>query len=277
MNKTPLKKRLARIIFEADTPLARAFDTVLLLVIVISIILVVLETIDPVRQVYGQQLYLIEWVITILFTIEYLLRLFLARHAFHYARSFYGIVDLLAIIPTYISLIFPDPHYLIIIRGLRLLRLFRIFKLTRHIRAAENIKRALIASKAKITVFLGSTLFLMMIIGALMYLIEGPENGFENIPISIYWAINTMTPVSESDLIAKTPLGQVFAAILMIMGYALLAIPSGIVSSEITRASIHQRNQRACPSCKRTGHENQAEFCKYCGAKLNSSNLKYNE
>lgn len=272
MKKTPIKKRLARIIFETDTPLAKAFDAILLVVIMISIILVVLETIDPVRQAIGHELYVVEWIITVLFTIEYFLRLFLARHASHYAISFYGIIDLMAIVPTYISLIFPDPHYLIIIRGLRLLRLFRIFKLTRHIRAAENIKRALAASKAKITVFLGSTIFLMMIIGAFMYLIEGPENGFSNIPISIYWAINTMTPVSESDLVAKTPIGQVFAAILMIMGYALLAIPSGIVSSEITRASINQQNLRICPSCNRSGHEYQAEFCKYCGSELNQSN-----
>ncbi len=263
-----LKQRLARIIFEADTKPAKAFDAILMAIILISIVLVILETIKPVYEAYGNILYLTEWIITILFTIEYFLRLFLARHASHYARSFYGIIDLMAILPTYISLFIPDPHYLMVIRALRLLRLFRIFKLTRYFKAAENIKRALYASRAKIIVFLGSTLTLMLILGALMYLVEGPENGFKNIPVSIYWSIQTMTPVSQSDLAAKTDLGKALAAFLMIMGYALLAIPSGIVSSEITRASIHEQQKRFCPSCGSKRHGNEAVYCWFCGTKL---------
>lgn len=229
----------------------------------------VLETIDPVYDKYGQELFIAEWVITLFFTIEYLLRLILARHATHYAFSFYGLIDLMAILPTYLSLIVPDPHYLLIVRALRLLRLFRILKFTRYIRATKTIKKALIASKTKITVFLGSILTLMLVMGSIMYLIEGPENGYSNIPVSIYWAINTLTPVGESSLSAKTVIGQTIAALLMIMGYALLAIPSGIVSSEITRASVQQRNEKICPHCGRGGHEIEAEYCKYCGKTLN--------
>ncbi len=264
-------QRLANIIFETDTPAAKLFDAVLLVVILLSVVLAVVETIDPVKEKVGDQLYIAEWIITGLFTIEYILRLALARHALHYARSFYGVIDLLAIIPTYLELLFPHPHYLMVVRALRFLRLFRIFKLTRYIRAAENIKGALIASRAKIVVFLASIFVIILIIGACMYLIEGPEHGFNNIPVSVYWAINTITPVGESNLTAKTTFGKSLSAILMILGYAILAVPTGIVSSEITRATVSQEHQRICNSCGKSGHEQAAEYCKYCGARLPDS------
>ena len=267
-NKPPLKRRLAHIIFEADTPWSRGFDVVLLVTILLSVVLVVLETVEPLHKAYGNIFYTLEWCITGLFTLEYLARLTLARHPGHYAWSFFGLIDFLAILPTYLELFVAGPHYLMVIRVLRLLRLFRILKLTRYIRAEENIKKALKASRAKIVVFFGSVLSIMLVLGALMYLIEGPEHGFKNIPLSIYWAINTMTPVSESELAAKTVPGRVFAALLMFLGYALLAIPSGIVSSEITRASRYQLDDRICPSCGKGGHESVAGHCKFCGALL---------
>jgi len=274
-NKTPLKQRIARIIFETDTPAAKAFDALLLAVIILSVILVVLETIQPVARQWKYQLLIAEWCITLLFTLEYFTRLFLARHPGHYAGSFYGVIDLLAILPAYLGLLVSGPHYLMIIRALRLLRLFRIFKLSRYVRAGENIKKALFAARAKIIVFLGSTLTIMLFIGALMYLIEGPENGFHNIPIGIYWAIKTMTPVSSSDLTAETSLGRTFAAMLMILGYAL-AIPTGIISSELTRTSLQQKTQRTCPSCGKSTYERLAGYCKYCGANLPSLNNERN-
>ncbi len=265
-----LKQRLSRIIFETDTPLAKAFDIALMIIIFLSVLLVVIESIQPIKAQYGYEFYMIEWVITILFTIEYLLRLYLARHALNYALSFYGIIDLLAILPTYIELFVSGPHFLMVIRTLRLLRLFRILKLTRYIRAAENIKDALKASRIKITVFLGAIITVVVVLGAFMYIVEGPENGFNNIPVSVYWAIQTITPVSEGSLTAKTDFGRAMAAILMILGYAILAIPTGIVSSEITKASYNQQNKKICPNCSRIVHEEDAKYCNYCGSELNA-------
>ncbi len=267
-DKAPLKERIGRIIFRTDTPKAKAFDAFLLVAILLSVLLVILETIGPLKEAYGRSFFILEWFFTGAFTLEYLLRIYLAHRPKVYIFSFYGIIDLLAVLPSYLELFLVGPHYLMVIRILRMLRLFRIFKLTRYIRAEENIRKALKASKAKIVVFFASVLVIVTIIGAFMYLIEGPQHGFKNIPVSVYWAINTMTPVSEGDLQAETAMGQAFAAFLMFMGYALLAIPSGIVSSEITRASLHQQQERLCPSCGRSGHENIAEHCKFCGAEL---------
>lgn len=258
---------LSRVIFETDTGGARAFDIGLLVAILVNTVLVIIETIQPINEAYGSVLYIIEWGFTILFTLEYLLRLYLAHHTIRYMVSFFGLVDLLAILPTYIELLVAGPHYLAIIRALRLLRLFRVFKLTRYIRAASNIRKALRASAAKITVFLGTVLVMVLFLGAVMYLIEGPEHGFDNIPISMYWAINTITPISESGLSAQTIPGRALAAFLMIAGYAILAIPTGIVSSEITRAS-GTVGERVCSNCQRSGHMRDAQYCKYCGEVL---------
>lgn len=266
--KKSLKQRLANLIFETNTTASKAFDIALLIIILTSVVLVVIETIEPVQESIGRELYIAEWIITILFTIEYIIRLTVARHPTHYAKSFYGVIDLLAILPTYLELFFLHPHYLMIVRALRLLRLFRIFKLTRYVRAAENIQKALIASRAKITVFLGAIFTLIIIIGACMYLIEGPENGFTNIPRSAYWAINTITPVGEAELEAKTLIGKVLASVLMILGYAILAVPTGIVSSEITKATMSQQQQRTCPNCGKKGHESEAAYCRSCGTEL---------
>jgi voltage-gated potassium channel len=261
------KQWLRRVIFETDTWGARAFDIGLLVAILVNTLLVVIETIEPVKEKYGTILYAIEWGFTIIFTLEYLLRLYLAYDTFRYVVSFFGVVDLLAILPTYIELFITGSHYLAIIRAMRLLRLFRVFKLTRYIRAARNIRLALKASAAKITVFLGTIVVVVLFLGSVVYLVEGPEHGFNNIPVSMYWAINTLSPISESELTAKTISGQILTAVLMIIGYAILAIPTGIVSSEITRVST-TTGDRSCTNCGRTGHQRDAQCCKYCGAVL---------
>jgi voltage-gated potassium channel len=261
------KQWLSRVIFETDTWGARAFDIGLLVAILVNTLLVIIETIHPVKEAYGTPLRIAEWGFTLLFTAEYLLRLYLANHTLRYSFSFFGIIDLLAILPTYIELFITGSHYLAIIRATRLLRLFRVFKLTRYIRAATNIRRALRASGARIVVFLGTVTVVVLLIGSVMYLIEGPENGFTNIPVSMYWAINTITPISESTLKAKTILGRGFAALLMIAGYAILAIPTGIVSSEITRVSA-SIGDRVCDECQRGGHREEAHHCYHCGAVL---------
>ncbi|PSR05282.1 MAG: ion transporter [Bacteroidetes bacterium SW_11_45_7] len=263
-----LKQRIANLIFETNTTASKAFDIALLIIILTSVVLVIIETIEPVKESIGRELYIAEWLITILFTIEYITRLSVARQPTHYAKSFYGIIDLLAILPTYLELLFLHPHYLMVVRALRLLRLFRIFKLTRYVRAADNIQQALIASRAKITVFLGAIFTLIIIIGACMYLIEGPENGFTKIPGSAYRAINTITPVGEAELEAKTIIGKALASVLMIPGYAILAVPTGIVSSEITKATMSQQQQRICPNCGKKGHESKATYCRSCGTEL---------
>lgn len=263
------KDRLARVIFKTDTPWAKAFDVFLLLAILFSVFLVVLESYQAVREAYETFFFYSEWGITALFTVEYLTRLYLAKRPLRYALSFFGIIDLLAVLPSYLELFLVGPHYLMVIRALRLLRLFRILKITRFIKAENTIRRALKASRPKIVVFLVSILLIMLVIGASMYLIEGPEHGFENIPLGVYWALNTLTPVSGGTLVAQTVLGRILAAILMFLGYALLAIPTGIISSEITRAALEQQKQdRICPSCGRSGHEKEATHCKFCGAKL---------
>lgn len=266
-NTETFRQWLSRVIFETDTWGARAFDIGLLVAILVNTILVIIETIQPVKEVYGSILYTVEWGFTIIFTLEYLLRLYLAHHTLRYMYSFYGVVDLLAILPTYIELFVTGSHYLAIIRAMRLLRLFRVFKLTRYIRAASNIRLALRASAAKITVFLGAIIVVVLFLGSVVYLVEGPEHGFDNIPISMYWAINTLSPISESGLTAKTIPGQILTALLMITGYAILAIPTGIVSSEITRVSA-TTGVRTCSNCGRAGHQRDAQYCKYCGALL---------
>ncbi len=261
------KQWLSRVIFETDTWGARLFDMGLLVAILVNTVLVMVETIQPIKESYGPILYSIEWGFTILFTLEYLLRLYLAPNPFRYISSFYGVIDLLAILPTYIELFLSGSHYLAIIRAMRLLRLFRVFKLTRYIRAASNIRLALRASAAKITVFLGAVIVVVLFLGAVVYLVEGPENGFNNIPVSMYWALNTLSPISESGLTAKTIPGRILTALLMITGYGILAIPTGIVSSEITRVSA-TTGIRNCTNCARAGHQRDAQYCKYCGTRL---------
>lgn len=261
------RARLHEVIFESDTAAGRAFDVVLLITILVSVVAVMLESVADIRHRYGGLLQAVEWTITVLFSIEYLLRLLAVDRPWRYARSFYGIVDLLAIVPAYLALVLPEARSLMVIRAIRLLRVFRILKLAHFLGEARQLLQALRASRRKITVFLGVVVTVVIIMGTLMYLIEGEAHGFTSIPVSMYWAVVTMTTVGYGDLAPRTPLGQLLAAVLMILGYAIIAVPTGIVSVELARSSRGVSRQ-ACPGCGAEGHDEDATHCKYCGASL---------
>lgn len=266
---TRRRARLHEVIFESDTRAGRFFDLTLIWLILLSVATVFLESIREVRAQYGAQLHALEWVFTLLFTVEYGLRLLSVRRPLRYATSFFGIVDLLAIVPTYLSVFVPGSQYLLVIRILRLLRVFRLLKLSEYVFEADILRRALRASRRKISVFLSAVLLLVVIIGALMYVIEGEANGFTSIPRSIYWAIVTMTTVGYGDLSPRTSLGQIVASIVMIIGYGIIAVPTGIVSVELAQVVRDKRvSGQACPSCSAEGHDVDAIHCKYCGAQL---------
>jgi voltage-gated potassium channel len=261
------RARLHEVIFEADTRAGRAFDLALLIAILLSIVAVMLESVADVRRQYGVVLRAVEWIITVAFTIEYALRLVAVQHPWRYARSFFGVVDFLAIAPTYVALLVPEAHSLMVIRAIRLLRVFRILKLGHFLSEAQLLLTALRASRRKITVFLGAIVTIVVILGALMYVIEGEEHGFTSIPVSMYWAVVTMTTVGYGDLAPRTPLGQLLAALLMILGYGIIAVPTGIVSVELAHAS-RAVSRQACPACGTEGHDVDAKYCKYCGGRL---------
>ena len=263
------RARLHEIIFEADTRAGRLFDLALIWLILLSVATVILESVRPVREAYGAHLYALEWVFTILFTVEYALRLLSVRRPLRYATSFFGVVDLLAIIPTYLSVFVPGSQYLLVIRILRLLRVFRLLKLSEYVTEADTLRRALRASRRKISVFLSAVILLVVVIGALMYVIEGEEHGFTSIPTSIYWAIVTLTTVGYGDLSPRTPFGKILASIVMVIGYGIIAVPTGIVSVELAQATRQKgMTRQSCPSCAAEGHDPDAVYCKYCGASL---------
>ncbi len=267
-----LKEQIHEIIFEADTTLGKIFDVALLIIISASVLVVMLESVSYIQRDYEDLFFVLEWIFTIFFTIEYLLRLYCVYKPMKYATSFYGVVDLLAILPTYLSLLLPgNTHYLIVIRAFRLIRIFRIFKLGHFMKEGNIIIKALKASRAKITVFLTFVMLLVIIIGAVMYLVEGGSNeAFSSIPRSIYWAIVTLTTVGYGDITPQTELGQLLSAVVMILGYAIIAVPTGIVSSEMISADDdHPSNTQACRFCGREGHADDAVYCKYCGNILN--------
>ncbi len=264
------RARLHRVIFEADTPAGRAFDVVVIVAIVLSVIFVSLETVDGLpRRAYGW-LRAAEWGLTVLFTIEYLLRLVAVRRPLAYATSFFGVVDLLAIVPAYAGLLVPGGRYLIAVRVLRLLRVFRVLKLAHFLSEANVLTRALRASRHKITVFLLTVLTLVVVIGALMYVVEGEANGFTSIPRSMYWAVVTLTTVGYGDISPQTALGQTLASFVMILGYGIIAVPTGIVTAELTQGarSMAPISAQACPACGVSGHEYDARFCRRCGSAL---------
>ncbi len=238
---TRRRARLHEVIFESDTPAGRYFDLALIWLILLSVATVVLESVREVRELYGPQLYALEWVFTLLFTVEYFLRLLSVRRPLRYATSFFGIVDLFAIIPTYLSILVPGSQYLLVIRILRLLRVFRLLKLSEYVAEADTLRLALRASRRKISVFISAVVLLVVIIGALMYVIEGEVNGFTSIPRSIYWAIVTLTTVGYGDLSPKTSLGQMLASVVMVIGYGIIAVPTGIVSVELAHAVPQNR------------------------------------
>ena len=267
-HRRPWRDRLFEIIFEADTPAGKGFDVALIVVIVLSIVTVMLDSVSTVRDRYGLWFYAIEWFFTVLFTVEYILRLLCVGRPARYAMSFFGIVDLLAIVPTYVSLFVFGSRYLAVVRILRVLRIFRVLKLGHHIKEAGVLKKALYTSRRKILVFLSFVLTLVVIIGALMYIVEGADNGFTSIPAGVYWAVVTLTTVGYGDISPQTPLGQFLAMIVMVLGYSIIAVPTGIVTVELTQASGAKPNTQACPSCSAEGHDADAQYCKFCGEKL---------
>ncbi len=262
------RHRLHEIIFEADTRAGKIFDIVLIISILLSVIAVMLDSIPGLRYSFQKTLYGIEWFFTILFTIEYGLRVISVRRPLGYATSFYGIIDLLAILPTYFSLLIPGSQYFLVIRLIRVLRIFRILKLVQYLNEARVLMRALKASRRKITVFLFTVAILVVIFGSLMYVIEGEENGFTSIPRSIYWSIVTLTTVGYGDISPKTGLGQAIASVIMILGYGIIAVPTGIVTTEMTRASVDKISTQVCPACSAEDHDIDAVYCKYCGHKI---------
>jgi voltage-gated potassium channel len=269
--KTPWKEKLHEIIYEADTKAGKLFDVVLLAAILASVLLVMLESVESFDAKYHNFINISEWIITILFSIEYILRIFSINKPWKYIFSFYGIIDFLSTIPKYLSFVFIGSHHLAALRALRLLRVFRILKLARYIGASNKLLLALRASRAKIAVFLFFVVIVCVILGTIMYMIEGEENGFTSIPVSVYWAIVTMTTVGFGDIAPQTPLGQLIASAIMILGYSIIAIPTGIVSSEMTKTGDNKvhTNTQSCKNCSAEGHKDKAEFCYNCGSKLN--------
>ncbi len=266
----PWRKKLHDIIYEADTPAGKAFDLILLILIILSVVFVMLESVNSIDAQYHELLYIGEWVITIFFTLEYIARIVTVKKPFKYIFSFYGIIDFLSTIPLYLSFILVGSNYLLTVRALRLLRIFRILKITRYIGESNKLRRALLHSRAKILIFLFAVLIISIISGTIMYLVEGEENGFNSIPHSVYWCIVTLTTVGYGDISPATPLGQFIASIIMIMGYGIIAVPTGIVTAEYTRASEHiDTNTQNCLNCGESHHKDDAKFCHRCGDLLN--------
>lgn len=263
------KKRIYNIIFEAETPLGKGFDVALIICIILSVVVIMLESVESIKVSIGSLLYFLEWIFTLIFTAEYVLRVWVVQNKKKYIYSFYGIIDLLSIVPTYLGLVLSGAHALLIIRSIRLVRVFRVFKLARFVGEGQILMSALKSSRHKITVFLVTVVTSVIIAGTLMYIIEGKENGFHNIPISIYWAIVTLTTVGYGDLAPHTPFGQAIASVIMILGYGIIAIPTGIVSAEMTFQKNKIVTTDVCPHCLKEGHDKDAKFCKYCSGKLN--------
>ncbi len=273
METKPLSKhrqKIHQIIFEAETPAGKLFDVLLMVTILLSVLVVMLDSLKQISQVYGHYLYFLEWAFTGIFLIEYLLRVYSTGKPIRYIISFFGIVDLLAILPTFISLFLPGSKYLGVIRLLRVLRVFRVLKLVQYLSEAQHLVVALHSSRRKIEVFLFGVLTMVVILGALMYVVEGEENGFTSIPKGVYWAIVTMTTVGYGDIAPKTDLGQALASIVMITGYAIIAVPTGIITAELSRVDPLKMEVTTicCPACSTEGHDTDASYCKLCGNSL---------
>ncbi|MFC6631908.1 ion transporter [Microbulbifer taiwanensis] len=268
MALTGRRKWLNEVIFGTDTPAGRRFDVFLIWAILISVALVLLVSVEGIAGRHGELLFALEWVFTGLFTVEYFLRIYCAVNRRQYIFSFYGIVDLLAILPSYLALLFTGASYLLVIRLLRVLRIFRVLKLVRYLRDANILLRSLGLARRKILVFYASVLVMCVIFGALMFVVEGPKHGFTSIPKSIYWAIVTITTVGYGDISPQTSIGQGIAAMTMLIGYSIIAVPTGIVTAELATELRHDRTLHRCDNCSRAGHDRDAEYCKHCGYKL---------
>lgn len=266
-----LRERGFQVIFGHEDRAGRLFDIVLIVAIVASILITLLDSVQPLHQQFSELFYLLEWAFTLAFTAEYVMRLWVVERPWRYARSFFGIVDLLSILPTYMSLVLAGSQYLLVIRALRILRIFRVLKLTRYVGEANLLWSALIRSRRKVLVFVSTFLTLVLIFGALMYLVEGPEDGFTSIPQSMYWAVVTMTTVGFGDITPKTPLGQLLTSLIILVGYSIIVVPTGIFTAELASGIRNARESRRCEACGLAGHEADALFCRHCGEKLQAA------
>lgn len=263
-----LRAKLFEVIFGTDTTAGRRFDLILIVAILTSVALVILDSVEPLKRQYHDTFILLEWMFTLAFTVEYLVRIYCSPNPIRYMRSFYGIVDLLSIVPTYLAFFIADTNILLVVRLLRVLRIFRILKLFQFLSEANVLWRSIAQARRKIFVFFFSVIILTVIFGSLMYAIEGPENGFSSIPKSIYWAIVTITTVGYGDITPHTIFGQTIAALAMLTGYAIIAVPTGIITAELALEINRSRSNRACDNCHRLGHEDDARHCKFCGEPL---------
>ncbi|KGY11917.1 ion transporter [Vibrio tubiashii] len=268
MPRHSLKHHLYVIIFGTHTKAGRAFDLALIVAILSSLIVLVLESIPSIKSSWGVQLRYTEYTFTALFTLEYLLRLYCSPKPAAYAKSFYGVIDLLAILPTYLAFFFPAASFMGVIRALRIMRIFRILKLVRYLQDSNILLRSLLMAKRKIFIFFTTVAILVTIFGALIYVIEGPQNGFTSIPKSIYWAIVTITTVGYGDLVPQTALGKAIASLTMLLGYSIIAVPTGIITAELNQEMSSHKTLVKCPNCMQTGHESDALYCKHCGGEL---------
>ncbi len=268
MSRKPLKHHLYVIIFGTHTPAGRAFDISLIVAILASLLVLILESIPNVMTEWSQQLRYIEYTFTALFTLEYLLRLYCSPKPKSYATSFYGVVDLLAILPTYLAIIFPGASFMGVVRLLRVMRIFRVLKLVRYLQDSNILLRSLLMARRKILIFFSTVGILVVIFGALIFVIEGPENGFTSIPHSIYWAIVTITTVGYGDMIPQTALGKAIASLTMLLGYSILAVPTGIITAELSNEMNSHKELVKCPNCNRAGHDSDAMYCKHCASEL---------
>jgi len=273
MVEDSLRDKTYRVIFGTDTSAGQRFDIALIYLILLSVLAIILGSIEAVKSQYGVWLFRLEWLFTILFSVEYLMRIYCSPKPAHYVFSFYGLVDLLSVLPTYLALFFPGANYWLVIRLLRVLRIFRVLKLVRYLSEANILLRSMYASRRKIFVFFTVVLVLSVIFGSLMFFVEGPEHGFTSIPRSIYWTIVTITTVGYGDITPQTAMGQVIATMVMLTGYSIIAIPTGIFTAEIAREMHTETSNRRCNVCERTSHHPEAEFCYHCGVTLPDQNI----
>ena len=268
MQRSAIKRKIDIVIFGTDTKLGKAFDLVLIYMIMLSVLVVILGSVSWIEESWGNWVLGLEWFFTIIFTVEYLLRIYATPKRWSYIFSFYGLVDLISILPTYLSLFFTGASYLLIIRVLRVLRIFRVLKLVRYLSEANILVRSMMMSRRKIFIFFSAVLVLAVVFGSLMFVVEGPEHGFTSIPTSVYWTIVTITTVGYGDITPQTVLGQIIASVAMLTGYSIIAVPTGILTAELASEIQRERNQSSCKICGKVGHELDAKHCRNCGAIL---------
>lgn len=269
--RTGWRAKTFHIVFGHESPAGRGFDVGLIVVIAASVLVTMLDSVAALHLNHVELFLALEWFFTIIFSLEYILRLSIVAEPRRYARSFYGVIDLLAVLPTYLSLILPGAQYLLVIRALRILRIFRVLKMARYVGESQQLVDALLRSRRKIFIFVSTVVTLVIIFGALMYLIEGPRHGFTSIPRAMYWAVVTMGTVGFGDMTPATPLGQFVTSIVILIGYGIIAVPTGIYAAELNAIMRVARSEQRCGACGRAGHELDADFCRYCGATLNTS------